>query len=55
MEIIEQTCLRLPKEKLRILRIVAGMENKPMCRIIEESLNEYFKKLDVPKKMKNLI
>lgn len=33
--------LRLPDEKLRLIRAIAGYENKPLSKIFEELLDEY--------------
>ncbi|NOR21559.1 MAG: ribbon-helix-helix protein, CopG family [Candidatus Aminicenantes bacterium] len=35
------TTLRLPDEKLRLIRAIAGYENRPMSKIFEELLDEY--------------
>lgn len=35
------TTLRLPENKLRALRLAAGLLNKPMSRIVEKLLDEY--------------
>jgi hypothetical protein len=35
------TTLRLPDEKLKILRAISGYENIPMSKIIEELVDEY--------------
>lgn len=35
------TTLRLPDEKLRLVRAIAGYENRPLSKIFEELLDEY--------------
>jgi len=35
------TTLRLPDEKLRLIRAIAGYENRPLSKIFEELLDEY--------------
>jgi len=35
------TTLRLPDEKLRLIRAIAGYENKPLSKIFEELVDEY--------------
>lgn len=38
------TTLRLPDEKLRLIRAIAGYENRPLSKIFEELLDEYIDK-----------
>ena len=35
------TTLRLPDEKLRLIRAIAGYENIPLSKIFEELVDEY--------------
>jgi len=35
------TTLRLSDEKLRLIRAIAGYENRPMSKIFEELVDEY--------------
>ena len=35
------TTLRLPDEKLRLIRAIAGYENRPLSKIFEELVDEY--------------
>ena len=35
------TTLRLPEEKLRALRVISSLENKPMSKIIEQLVDEF--------------
>ncbi len=35
------TTLRLPDEKLKILRAISGYENRPLSKIFEELVEEY--------------
>lgn len=35
------TTLRLPDEKLRLIRAIAGYENRPLSKIFEEMADEY--------------
>ena len=35
------TTLRLPDEKLKLIRAIAGYENRPLSRIFEEMADEY--------------
>jgi predicted transcriptional regulator len=38
------TTLRLPEEKLRLIRAIAGYENRPLSRIFEELVDEYIER-----------
>ncbi len=38
------TTLRLPDEKLRLIRAIAGYENIPLSKIFEELVDEYVKR-----------
>ena len=38
------TTLRLPEEKLRLLRALAGFENRPLSTIVEELVDEYLER-----------
>jgi len=38
------TKLRLPEEKLRPIRAIAGYENRPLSRIFEELVDEYIER-----------
>ncbi len=35
------TTLRLPEEKLKLIRAIAGYENKPLSKIFEELVDDY--------------
>ncbi len=35
------TTLRLPDEKLKLLRAISGYENRPLSKIFEELVEEY--------------
>lgn len=35
------TTLRLPDEKLKLIRAIAGYENRPLSKIFEEMADEY--------------
>jgi len=35
------TTLRLPDKKLRLVRAIAGYENRPLSKIFEELVDEY--------------
>lgn len=35
------TTLRLPDEKLRLIRAIAGYENRPLSKIFEELVDDY--------------
>jgi len=35
------TTLRLPEEKLRALRVISSLMNRPMSKIIEELVDEF--------------
>jgi len=35
---------RLPDEKLKLIRAIAGYENIPLCKIFEEMVDEYIKR-----------
>lgn len=36
--------LRLPEEKLKLIRAIAGYENKPLSKIFEELANDYIER-----------
>jgi len=38
------TTLRLPEEKLRLIRAIAGYENRPLSKIFEELVDEYIER-----------
>ncbi|MDD2716047.1 MAG: hypothetical protein PHW04_09150 [Candidatus Wallbacteria bacterium] len=38
------TTIRLPDDKLRMLRAISGYENRPMSRIVEELLDDYLER-----------
>lgn len=38
------TTLRLPEEKLRLIRAIAGYENKPLSKIFEELVDDYIER-----------
>ncbi len=38
------TTLRLPDEKLRLIRAISGYENIPLSKIFEELVDEYVKR-----------
>ncbi len=38
------TTLRLPDEKLKLIRAIAGYENIPLCKIFEEMVDEYIER-----------
>lgn len=38
------TKLRLPEEKLRLIRAIAGYENRPLSKIFEELVDEYIER-----------
>ena len=38
------TTLRLPDEKLRLIRAIAGYENRPLSKIFEELIDEYIER-----------
>ncbi len=38
------TTLRLSDEKLRLIRAIAGYENRPLSKIFEELVDEYIEK-----------
>ncbi|OGF58643.1 MAG: hypothetical protein A2Y62_20145 [Candidatus Fischerbacteria bacterium RBG_13_37_8] len=38
------TTLRLPDEKLRLLRAIAGYESRSMSKIVEELIDEYIER-----------
>lgn len=38
------TTLRLPEEKLRLLRALSGFENRPLSTIVEELVDEYLER-----------
>jgi hypothetical protein len=40
-DFMANTTLRLPEEKLKILRAISGYENIPMSKIIEKLVDEY--------------
>jgi hypothetical protein len=38
------TTLRLPEEKLKLIRAIAAYENKPLSKIFEEFVDEYIER-----------
>ena len=38
------TTVRLPEDKLRNIRVIAGYENRPMSKIFEELADEYIER-----------
>ncbi|UCC38622.1 MAG: hypothetical protein JSV96_12410 [Candidatus Aminicenantes bacterium] len=38
------TTLRLPDEKLRLIRAIAGYENRPISKILEGFVDEYIER-----------
>jgi len=38
------TTLRLPDEKLKILRAISGYENRPLSKIFDELVEEYIER-----------
>ncbi len=38
------TTLRLPEDKLKLIRAIAGYENKPLSKIFEELTDEYIER-----------
>ncbi|MCI0454004.1 MAG: hypothetical protein L0Y68_03285 [Candidatus Dadabacteria bacterium] len=38
------TTLRLPEEKLKLIRAIAGYENKPLSKIFEELVDDYIER-----------
>lgn len=38
------TTLRLPEEKLKLIRAIAGYENRPLSKIFEELADEYIRR-----------
>ncbi|MBW2039779.1 MAG: hypothetical protein JRI46_09310 [Deltaproteobacteria bacterium] len=38
------TTLRLPEGKLRLIRAIAGYENRPLSKIFEELVDEYIER-----------
>ena len=41
---MKATTIRIPEEKLRLLRSIAGFEGRSMSKIIEELIDEYLEK-----------
>lgn len=38
------TTLRLPDDKLRLIRAIAGYENRPLSKIFDELVSEYIER-----------
>lgn len=38
------TTLRLSDDKLRLIRAIAGYENRPLCKIFDELVSEYIER-----------
>jgi len=38
------TTLRLPEDKLKLIRAIAGYENRPLSKIFEELTDEYIER-----------
>ena len=38
------TTLRLPEEKLKLIRAIAGYENRPLSNIFEELVDDYIER-----------
>ncbi len=38
------TTLRLPEKKLKLIRAIAGYENKPLSKIFEELVDDYIER-----------
>lgn len=38
------TTLRLPEEKLKLIRAIAGYENRPLSKIFEELVDDYIER-----------